>query len=152
MKTTKRFASIAVMSVMVVMGISSTVWADQQTRLRAGENKRINGFEAELRGDYRENHTPIRLNAELERINLPVGTKVAFCLVQNGVKTRIGVGRVHKEGTVSVAEVELSANDGDSVPNVSVGDILQVRQHTAEPFIANPGCGANLLMAAPFEK
>src|SRR5450432_4638611 len=102
MNSKNRFASISVMIVMAVMSISSTLWADQQTRLRARENKIINGFETELRGDYRENHSPIRLNAELEKINLPLGTKVAFCLVQGGVKTRIGVGTVKKEGAVSV--------------------------------------------------
>ena len=73
-----------------------STWA-QQTRLSARKNKVINGIEAQLRGDYREKSSPSRLNSELEDINIPVGTKVAFCLVQDGVKTLVGVGQVAME-------------------------------------------------------
>jgi len=70
--------------------------------------------------------------------------------VQNGVKSKIGVARVRVIGGVQVAEVELEANDGDVVPNVSAGDILQARQSKQAPFLANPGCGAPLLVSAAF--
>ncbi len=152
MNTRNRFASIAMLGVMVVMGSSSQMWADQQTRFRARQNKLINGFEAELRGDYRESHSPVRLNVELEKLNLPAGTKVAFCLLHDGVKSLLGVSAVSIEGGVSVAELELEANDGDMVPKVAVGDVLQARQRTTSPFLASPNCVSGQLIAAPFTK
>ena len=70
------FASLAIMSVMAVLGTTSLVYADNQQpwELRARQNKQINGFETELCGDDRERVGRDRLNAELEKINLPVGT------------------------------------------------------------------------------
>jgi hypothetical protein len=144
-----RFASLAALVIVGVVCSASPLWG-QEVRLRARQNKVINGFEAELRGDFRAAANPIRLNAELEKINIPVGTRVAFCLVQNGVKTKIGVARVRVVGGVQVAEVELTANDGDAVPNVSSGDILQARQSKIAPFNTNPTCGSPLLVAAAF--
>jgi hypothetical protein len=144
-----RFASLAAMVIMGVVCSASPMFG-QQVRLRARQNKVINGIEAELRGDFRAAANPIRLNAELDNINIPLGTKIAFCLVQNGAKKKIGVGRVKVVGGVQVAEVELSANDGAAVPSVSAGDILQARQSAVAPFRSSPGCGAPLLVAASF--
>ena len=93
MKTKMRFATVAALLVLTIMSSASQSWAEQ-TRLRARKNKVVNGIEAELRGDYRENNAPIRLNSDLEQINIPAGTPVAFCLVQNGVSTLLGVGKV----------------------------------------------------------
>jgi hypothetical protein len=126
------------------------MWA-QQVRLSARKNKIINGIEAELRGDYREKGSPIRLKAELDNINIPVGTPVAFCMLQNGVKTKVGVGNVALIGGIPVAEIELSANDGDAVPKVSAGDVLQARQRKAPPFKTSPTCGTGLLVSAAFQ-
>ena len=148
MKVNTKLASIALLA-LAVMGSANAALA-QETRLRARENKVINGVEAELRGDFRSKGSPIRLNAELENINLPAGTKVAFCLLQNGTKSRIGVGQVHMEAGRPVAEIELEANDGDSVPTVAAGDVLQARQKKSAPFNANPGCGASLLVSAAY--
>jgi hypothetical protein len=144
-----RLASLSALVVMGVVCSASPLWG-QQVRLRARQNKVINGIEAELRGDFRAAANPIRLNAELENINLPVGTPVAFCLVQNGVKTKIGVGRVGMVAGVHVAEVELTANDGDAVPNVSTGDLVQARQSKQAPFKTAPTCGSPLLVSADF--
>ena len=144
-----RLASLAALVVMGVVCSASPLWG-QQVRLRARQNKVINGIEAELRGDFRAAANPIRLNAELDNINLPVGTPVAFCLLQNGVKTKIGVGRVAMIAGVQVAEVELTASDGDAVPSVSSGDVLQARQSKQAPFKTNPTCSAALLVSADF--
>ncbi|MBI3645682.1 MAG: hypothetical protein HY233_06945 [Acidobacteriales bacterium] len=150
MKNTKiRFATLAAVLVLAIMSSASQVWA-QQVRLSARKNKVINGIEAQLRGDYRERTNPIRLNSELENINLPVGTPVAFCLVQNGVKTKIGVGQVATVGGIQVASVELAVADGDNVPSVKAGDVLQARQSKTAPFKTSPGCGSPLLVGAPF--
>jgi hypothetical protein len=126
------------------------VSADQQVRLRARQNKTINGFEAELRGDYREEIGPNSLSASLEKINLPVGTAVAFCVSHDGVSTRIGIGHVKVEAGVLEASVELDVSSGSRVPKIDKGDILQARQHVAAPFITNPACGAPVLIGAPF--
>jgi hypothetical protein len=155
MKTKMKFASLAMMSIMAVLGTTNQVWADkgqQQLELRARQNKIINHFEAELRGDYRERPGRDRLNAELEKINIPVGTPVAFCLVQNGNSTMIGVANVRKSGGTLQAEIELEAENGDFVPSVEVGDLLEAHQRTSAPFNSNPTCGETLLLSASFQK
>ena len=150
MKTRMRFATVAALLVLAVMASASQMWA-QQVRLSARKNKVINGIEAQLRGDYRENTTPVRFNSDLENINIPVGTPVAFCLLQNGVKTLVGVGKIALVGGIPVATVDLNVNDGDTVPNVNAGDVLQARQRPIAPFNPNPGCGAALLISAAFQ-
>ena len=145
-----RYASLAV--VLVLAAVGSAVQASaQQVRLAARATKTINGIDAQLRGDYRANGAPQRLNAQLENINLPVGTPVAFCILQNGVNTLLGRGKVTVVGGVNVAFVELNVNDGDIVPTVSAGERLQARQRTTAPFRTNPGCGAEVLVFANFK-
>jgi hypothetical protein len=151
MRNTKRFASLAAMAIMAIVCSASPMWG-QDIRLAARKNKVINKIEAQLRGDYREsNGTPLRLNAELENINIPVGTPVAFCMVQNLVKTKIGVGKVAMVGGILVASVECNINDGNAVPKVNVRDKLQARQSAVAPFKTSPGCGAPLLVSAAFK-
>jgi len=149
-----RFASLAIMSVMAVIGTTGLVYADnqQQLELRARQNKQINGFETELRGDYRERVGRDRLNAELEKINLPLGTPVAFCLVHNGVRSLIGVANVARVGGTFEAEIELEGQDGDAVPTVKAGNLLQAHQRATAPFNPSPTCGEVLLLSAPFQK
>lgn len=153
MNTRIQFASLAALLIVAMMASSSQMWAQQakQVRLRARQNKAINGVEAELRGDYRENSAPVRLNAELENINIPPGTPVAFCLLQNGVKTKIGVDQVAIVVGRPTASIELEANDGDTVPQVNTGDVLQAHQSKKAPFKTNPGCGSPLLVSAAFQ-
>ena len=86
MRNTKRLAGLAAIAITAIFCSASPMWG-QDIRLQARKNKVIDGIEAQLRGDYREsNGTPMRLNADLENINLPVGTPVAFCLVQKTFK------------------------------------------------------------------
>lgn len=144
-----RLAGVALVLVLAMMS-SASAWA-QNVRLSARKNKIINGIEAQLRGDYRATPNPSRLNADLENINIPVGTKVAFCLLQNGVKSLIGVGQVTLVGGIPTASVELNVNDGAIVPNVSAGDVLQARQRKLAPFKASPTCGTALLVSAAFQ-
>lgn len=151
MKTGTRIASLAMILAMAVMGTTSMV-ADQSLRLQARQNKRINGFEAELRGDYREKNGPDRLNSELEKINLPNGIPVAFCLVQGGSSSLVGVATVARVAGIPSARVELEANDGDTVPKVSAGDVLEAHQQSAKPFLRNPNCSSPILISAPFVK
>lgn len=152
MRNTKRLASLAAVALGIVC-LASPMWA-QDIRLLARRNKVINGIEAQLRGDYREsNGTPLQLSADLENINLPLGTPVAFC-VKNSVtlvKTKIGVGKVALVGGILVATVDLNINDGDAVPKINVTDKLQARQRALPPFNPAPGCGTAILIQAPFK-
>jgi hypothetical protein len=152
MRSTKRLASLAALMIIGIAGSVSTMWG-QDIQLGVRKNKVINGIEAQLRGDYRESSgTPLRLNGALENINLPLGTPVAFC-VKNSVtlvKKKIGVGKVALVGGIRVASAELNINDGQAVPKVNIGDVLQARQNAVAPFNTNPGCGTHLLVAAPF--
>jgi hypothetical protein len=148
--STIRFVALAALLVAGI-GTFSTGASAQQTRLRVRKNKVINGVEAQLRGDYRESSSPISLSAELEDINIPVGTKVAFCLLRNGATTLIGVGKVAVVGGIRTATVELKANDGDMVPNVDAGNALQARQRILAPFNANPTCNSPLMITGAFQ-
>jgi hypothetical protein len=125
--------------------------AQAQTRLTARSTAVINGIRAELRGDYRAAGAPIRLNAELENLNLPIGTQVAFCLLQGGVKSMAGVGKVALKAGVRVAEIQLEATDGDRVPVVKAGDRLQARQKKLAPFNKPATCASPLLTSAAFQ-
>jgi hypothetical protein len=150
-----RVASLAMLSVMAVLGTTNQVWADKgqrQLELKARMNKQINGFEAELHGDYRERPGRDRLNAELEKINIPAGTPVAFCVLHNNVSTLIGLANVANAGGELQAQIELEGEDGDAVPKVVAGDLLQAHQHTAAPFSPDPTCGDPNLISAPFKK
>jgi hypothetical protein len=151
--TRKHFIVLTSLLVLTLLGSASQVWA-QSLELGVHKNKIINGFEAELRGVYREsNGTPTRLTAELDHINIPVGTPIAFCLQDSVtlVKTKIGVGKVKIVGGIPKAQVELRTSDGDLVPKVTVGDKLQARQNAVAPFKTSPGCGTHLLVAGSFK-
>lgn len=143
---------LAGMGAALVLAITSFVGtaSAQEIRLAARKNKVINGVEAQLRGDYRDRGTSQRLNSELENINIPVGTKVAFCLLKDGVKSLVGVGTVTMVAGIPTAFVELNTNDGQVVPSVSAGDVLQARQRKIAPFRASPTCGTALLVSAAF--
>jgi hypothetical protein len=147
---TSKKIRLAGLTMMLVLGVMSSAWA-QQVRLGARKNKIINGIEAELRGDYRANGSPQRLNSELDNINVPVGTSIAFCLLQNGVKTLLGVGQVTLVGGIPTATVELNVNDGDTVPTVNAGDVLQARQKKKAPFKTQPTCATGLMVSAAFQ-
>jgi hypothetical protein len=151
--TRKHFAVLASLLLLTVLSAGRQVRA-QNLELGVPKNKVINGFEAQLRGDYREsNGSPTRITAELDHINIPIGTPIAFC-VQDSVtllKTKIGVGRVRLVGGVPKAEVERRTSDGQVVPRVTLGDKLQARQAATAPFQAAPGCGSPLLISGTFQ-
>lgn len=150
--TRKHLIALTALLVLTALG-SSQLWA-QSLELGVHKNKIINGFEAELRGDYQENNgVPSRITAELDHINIPTGTPIAFCLVDSItlVKTKIGVAKVKLVGGVPTAEVELRTSDGDAVPKVTAGDKLQARQSAVAPFKTSPGCGSPLLISGKFQ-
>jgi hypothetical protein len=161
-----KFAGFVLVMAMMLAG-SGRLWAQEdadadamtvaqpdsggQIQLTARTTTVINGIRAELRGDYRAAATPIRLNSQLENLNLPIGTPVAFCLLQNTVKHMVGVGKVALIGGVRTAKVELATSDGQHVPVVKAGDRLQARQTKVAPFNRPPTCGSPLLTSAAFQ-
>jgi len=148
MNTKIRFASLAAVLTLAIMASASPMWGQQ---LNARKDKTINGVQAELRGNFRVKGGSTRLNSELDNINIPVGTKVAFCLLQSGVKTLLGVGQVAMVAGIPTAVVELNTNDGDTVPTVLAGDVLQARQRKVAPFKSAPTCGSPLMLSAAFQ-
>jgi hypothetical protein len=159
-----KFAGFVLVMAMMLAG-SGRLWAQEDAdamsvaqpdsgstiQLTARTTTVINGIRAELRGDYRAAATPIRLNSQLENLNLPIGTPVAFCLLQGTVKHMLGVGKVAIIGGVRTAKVELATSDGEHVPVVKVGDRLQARQTKVAPFNRPPTCGSPLLTSAAFQ-
>lgn len=148
----KHLIAATVLLALTIPG-SGQLWA-QRLELGVHQNKIINGFQAELRGDYQENNgVPNRLTAELDHINIPVGTRIAFCLQDSVtlVRTKLGVGRVRMVGGVPTATVELRTNDGNFVPKVTVGDRLQARQSAVAPFKTSPSCTSPLLISGKFQ-
>jgi hypothetical protein len=149
----KHFITLVSLLALTVLGSASQIWA-QNLELGVRKNKIINGFAAELRGDYREsNGTPTRLTAELDHINIPVGTAIAFCVQDSTtlVRTKIGVARVRRIAGIPTAEVELRLSDGDFVPRITAGDKLEAHQSAVAPFRTSPGCGAPLLVSGSFQ-
>lgn len=122
-------------------------------RLRARGQAAINGIETELRGDFRAQSSPFRqqLSAELENIHLPIGTPVAFCLVRSSGTLRLHRSKVHLESGIKVAELDLDTNDGNTVPDVHVGDRIETHQARMAPFNPTPTCGSPLLVSAKFQ-
>lgn len=158
-----KFAAVLFVMAMMVAG-SGRAWAQSDedstslvepdrtaVRLSARSNTIINGIRAELRGDFRADGAPVRLNAQLENLNLPVGTPVAFCVLHDGVKRLAGRGRVALIAGIRTAKIELSVNDGEFVPAVTAGDRLQARQTKVAPFNAPPTCASPLLISAAFQ-
>ena len=159
-----KFAGFVLVMAMMLAG-SGRLWAQEDAdamsiaqpdsgstiQLTARTTTVINGIRAELRGDYRAAATPIRLNSQLENLNLPIGTPVAFCLLQGTVKHMLGVGKVAIIGGIRTAKVELATSDGEHVPVVRVGDRLQARQTKVAPFNRPPSCASPLLTSAAFQ-
>jgi hypothetical protein len=140
--------------VAMMLAASGRLWAQEtedstatfspdstSVRLSARNSAIINGIRAELRGDYRANGTtPVRLNAQLENVNLPIG-----------VKKLAGRGKVALVAGIRTAKIDLAVTDGDHVPFVKAGDTLQARQTKIAPFNLPPTCGSPLLIGAKFQ-
>jgi hypothetical protein len=150
-------ATILTLVVLIIAGsavLVSRMSAEDngELRFRARGEAAINGIEAELRGDFRVASSPFRerLSAELQNINIPLGTAVAFCLVRSTGITRVRVARVKLQAGIKVAEFDLDTNSGNVVPTVQTGDRIQTRQSRTAPFNSAPTCGSPLLVSATF--
>ena len=106
----------------------------------------INGAQVELRGKFEREPTETHLEGELDDVNLPAGSAVSFCLVQGGSTVPLAVGVVQEEDQRK-AQFELRSDQGQSVPNVQVGNMLQARDG-ANGNMAD--CTRPLILAATF--
>ena len=116
-------------------------------RLRARGEAMISGVEAELRADFRKRPDRTRLDGELEDINLPSGTPVTFCLVQDGNTVPLAVGNVHLEDQRMVAELSIRTDDGEQPPEVMAGNVLEARNGASG---GAADCGKPLLVRGTF--
>jgi hypothetical protein len=129
----------------------------QGTQLQARGQRVIKGIEAELRGDFQsqkggrnDGGQRERLRGELDNINLPGGTEISFCLAtSNGSVALAAVKLSNHDEDQKKAEFELDSQNGDSVPNVVVGNKLEARQGGSS---GRADCGAPLLISARFHR
>lgn len=152
-RLTAIFTCMGVLALMFAITVPTAFGDDDTTRLRARGQAAINGIETELRGDFRVEASPFRqrLSAELHNIHLPLGTPVAFCLVRSSGTLRLHRSKVHLESGIKVAELDLDTNDGNTVPDVHVGDRIETHQARVAPFNPTPTCGSPLLVSAKFQ-
>jgi hypothetical protein len=116
------FAMLAVMAMSLLMfGIGENASAkSSEIRMLADLNP-PNGGIADGKADYRERGNSKRLNVEVE----DVSPNSAFTVKVSG-KT-IGTIRTNSFGT---AELERNTNDGQVVPKILKGDLVQIFQGT----------------------
>jgi hypothetical protein len=108
----------------------------------------VSGVEAELTSTFRARSNGRRqLNGELENINLPVGTKISFCLTTTTQAVPLAVRSIKLIAGKKVAEFEFDTENGQAVPNVNGGYKLRAR------FGSNgtkPMCNAPLLVSGTY--
>jgi hypothetical protein len=108
----------------------------------------IGGIEAELRSTFRARANGRRqLNGELENINLPVGTKISFCLTTATQAVPLAVRSIKIVAGKKIAEFEFNTENGQAVPNVNANYKLRAR------FGSNgtkPMCNAPLLVSGTY--
>ena len=116
------FAMLAVTAVsLLVFGIVQNASAtSSETRMLADLNP-TNGAIADGRADYRERGNSVRLNVEVE----DVSPNTTFTVEISG--NALGTITTNSFGT---AELELNTNDGQVVPKVLRGDLVQIFQVT----------------------
>jgi hypothetical protein len=123
-------------------GGSNSASGTTGTQLRAKSVTVVNGIQAELEGEVRNGTTGSRFKAEVENVNLPVGSQVAFCVGPSGSTTLAGASAVSTQ-IVREVEVELDSRNGDTVPVVNAGDVLEAH--------SGADCTGALLATATFK-
>jgi hypothetical protein len=116
--------------------------------LHAHTESVISGVEAELTSTFRARSDGRRqLSGELENINLPVGTKISFCLTTTTAAVPVAVRSIKLIAGKKVAEFEFNTENGQAVPNVNANYKLRAR------FGSNgtkPMCNAPLLLSGTY--
>ena len=116
----------------LAIGLVSTAVADggSSTRLRARlTGQAISGVTPEGNADFRNDSGRMRLQVEVEHVNLPAGT-VLTVMVQDGASAPMTVGHITLS-TTGFGELELEAEHGASVPSILNGDVVSVTANGA---------------------
>jgi hypothetical protein len=130
---------------------------NQGVQLQARAQRVIKGIEAELRGEFRRQNgnqddegRRKRLRGELDNINLPARTEISFCLATSSGSIPLAAVRLSSnDDDQKNAEFELDTQNGDSVPNVMVGNHLEARKGSNG---GKADCMAPLLITARFHR
>jgi hypothetical protein len=104
----------------------STAFADSkanETRLRAQlTGPAIGNVTPSGSADFRsDSRGRMRLNVEVEHVNLPQGTTLTVTLTHAGSASTVGTVTL---GATGFAELELNSQDGQTVPAVQSGDVV----------------------------
>jgi len=108
-----------------------------------------NGVEVEVTGGFAGGPNRLRLDDQLNDINLPMGSAVSFCLVQmqRDITMPLAVSTILMHDQGRAAEFHLRPENGQSLPRVQAGDVLQARDGANG---AMPDCSRPLLVAGTF--
>jgi uncharacterized phage protein gp47/JayE len=101
-----------------------------QVRLRTTlAGAAIQGRKPEGNADFRnDSQGRMRLNIEVENVNLPSGTVLTVAVVHAGVSTMVGTITV---GGTGESELELESQNGAMVPAIVSGDMVTVSNGAA---------------------
>jgi hypothetical protein len=133
MKSVSRLRA-ALATVVLAAGAATIVVADNHNNDNSGNNKTrlrtrlagaaIQGKTPEGNADFRsDSNNRMRLNVEVEHVNLPAGTSLDVS-VQHGTSSQM-VGHIMLSAT-GEGELELNSQDGATVPAVQSGDMVMV--------------------------
>ena|SRR5581483_11160646 len=100
-----------------------------QVRLRTSlAGAAMTGKKPEGNADFRsDGNGRMRLNVEVENVNLPDGTMLTVAITHAGVSTTVGTITLR----AGENELELDSQHGDAVPMVASGDMITVSNGAA---------------------
>jgi len=111
----------------LAFGMMTALIADggTSTRLRARlTGQAIQGVMPEGNADFRNDSGRMRLQVEVEHVNLPANTMLTV-LLQSGANAPQQVGQI-KLSSTGFGELDLDSQNGASVPAVQNGDVASV--------------------------
>jgi hypothetical protein len=118
-----------------------------ELQLTAHGQMAISGVQAQLSGTFEQHPDRMRLDGQLEDMNMPVGSAVSFCLMHGGQTIPLAVGVIQPQDQGREAEFHISTDQGQNPPSVQAGDVLQARDG-ANVNVAD--CSRPLLLAVKF--
>lgn len=110
-----------------VLGLAMSLNAGaNELRLRSGlSGAAIEGLTPSGHADFRAREGRMRLNVQVEDVNLPAGTEVTVSLVRDMTKTVIGTITIGA-APIRGGEFERNSQDGEAVPTLQKGDMIVV--------------------------
>jgi hypothetical protein len=84
----------------------------------------IAGHRPEGNADFRNDNSRMRLQVEVENVNLPDGTVLTVSIIHNGVAAVAGT--IMFRSSSNENELELDSQNGNMVPAVASGDMVTV--------------------------